>query len=97
MEAGLQEVAFSRLTYHNFYKMIDRLVTAPRALVLIEPDPHDRHIDFVVNEPGLQADILFGRRRPETNLSEIVRLFPNRTCYLYRVKQRQLTRITPDR
>ena len=97
MEAGLHEVAFSRLTYHNFYKMIDRLATAPRALVLIEPDPHDRHIDFVVNEPGLQADILFGRRRPETNLSEIVRLFPNRTCYLYRVKQRQLTRITPDR
>ena len=98
MEAAVDEVAFSRKKYDAFRKMIQREITSRPALVLIEPDPADRHIDYIVNDPALEADVLYGRYRPgKTDPANIVRLFPNRRCYLYRVKSRQLARLTLTR
>ena len=91
LRAGVEEVAFSRMRYAAFQTMIDRQVTRRPALVLVEPDPDDRHIDFVVNGPDLRADVLYGRFRPEDmGLHEILRLFPDRAIYVFRAEQRQL-------
>ena len=64
VEAGLNELAFARQKYYAFQETIRRSVTEKPAIVLIEPDPSDRHIDFVVNAPSLDAEILLGRFRP---------------------------------
>jgi hypothetical protein len=94
LEAGISEVRFARRQYDLFAKMIERQVTDRPALVLVEPDPTDRHIDFVTNRPDLQDPVLRARFDPATtNLDEISRLFPDRALYYFRVKDRLLTRI----
>lgn len=64
------------------------------ALVLIEADPADRHIDYIVNEPDLSAEILRGRYPvPDWPLERIVAAFPDRTVYLFRAQSGELRQI----
>ncbi len=59
--------------------------------MLIEGDPADRSLDYVVNDPDLTAPVLRGRYRPgKTNLAKVRSAFPDRTLYLYRVQTGQL-------
>lgn len=96
LRAGVDEVAFSRLKYAAFRKQVDRYVTERPALVVIDPDPTDRHIDYVVNRPDLNADILYGRMPRDTReLARIPRLFPRRTCYIYHVARHRFERMSP--
>ncbi len=100
LKAAVDEVAFSRIKYEQFDRMIDRSVNPKPALVLIEADPADRSIDYVTNDPDLTGpdltgEVLRGRFRPgETNAAEVVRTFPDRSCWLYRVKENSLTRLS---
>ena len=94
VDVGVEQIAFSRLRYAAFYRLIDEQVTERPALVLVEPDPNERHIDFVVNEPALSADVLFARFLPErTQIADVMRRFPQRTCYHYLPKEGQLRRL----
>jgi hypothetical protein len=94
LEAAISEVRFARAQYGAFARMIDQQVIDRPALVLVEPDPADRHIDYVTNDPGLQNAVLFGRFDPETtDVGEVARSFPSRALYYYRVKDRLLTRL----
>ncbi|MCH7688512.1 MAG: hypothetical protein IH899_17830 [Planctomycetes bacterium] len=94
LDAGVSEVAFARFKYAEFHRMIQQLVQEPRALILIEHDPADVARDYVANEPGWDANILFGRfRRGQTDIDEVLRLFPDRSCYLFRVKEREFVRL----
>ena len=95
LEAGAGEVAFSRLKYQAFDELLAREVRQRPALVLIEADPDDRHIDYVVNDPDLSAEILRGRY-PVSHwpMEEIMAEFPNRTVYLFRAKTGELRRVT---
>lgn len=95
MDQGVGELAFARKIYSQFRDGLAAKIQQP-ALVLIESDPADRHIDFVVNSPDLQASILRGRFRPaEVPLEEIRKHFPNRSIYLYRARERDLALISP--
>ena len=95
LEAGAGEVAFSRLKYQAFDELLTREVRQRPALVLIEADPDDRHIDYVVNDPDLSAEILRGRY-PVSGwpLEEIVSQFPDRAVYHFRAKTGELRRVS---
>lgn len=91
---GIDQFAFSRRQYALFDELVERAVTSRPALVLIGPDARDRHIDYVVNDPALESDVLFGRYEPDRMpLAEIVRSFPDRTVYLFREDEWQLVRV----
>lgn len=95
LRAGVEEVAFSRRKYAAFNRLVEQSVTERPALVLIDPDPADRHIDYVVNSPDLTADVLFGRMpRDQEKLQEILQLFPRRTFYVYDVRRHRFKRIS---
>jgi hypothetical protein len=94
VDLGVAEIAFARLHYAGFQRMLDQAVTQRPALVLIEGDPDDTSLDYVYNDPDLSAAVLRGRYRPgKTNLAKVHAAFPDRALYLYRVKKGQLTRI----
>ena len=66
----------------------------PRALVLVDPDPADRHIDFVVNEPTLDAAVLVGRYVPKlVPMSEVLRTFPERRVFVYDARTGRLREV----
>jgi hypothetical protein len=91
LDRGIEELAFSRVKYERFERFIHAAVTRRPALLLIEPDPSDRHIDFVYNDPDLIGPVIRGRYRPgKTDLAQVVADFPNRTIYLYSVKTARL-------
>lgn len=93
IEAGASEIAFSRLKYQAFDELLKREVRQLPALVLIEADPADRHIDYVVNEPALSSDIIRGRYPvADWPLERIVSEFPNRTVYIFQAKSGELRR-----
>ena len=93
--AGASELAFSRLKYQAFDELLKRDVRQLPALVLIEADPADRHIDYVVNDPDLSAEILRGRYPvADWPLERILSEFPDRAVYLFRAKTNELRRVT---
>jgi hypothetical protein len=76
--------------------MLDQLVTRRPALVLIQGDSADRSLDYVYNDPELNAAILRGRYRPgKTDLAAVRAAFPDRTLYLVDVKSGQVQQLTP--
>lgn len=96
VDSRVVEVAFARLRYEGFQRMLDQLVTRRPALVLIEADPADRSLDYVVNDPQLGAPILRARYRPgKTDLAQVRAAFPNRTLYFFDVKSGRLQQLTP--
>ncbi|MDB5385853.1 MAG: hypothetical protein JWM11_1499, partial [Planctomycetaceae bacterium] len=94
---GIAELRYSRKIYGDFRRRIASEVTEWPALVLVKPDPADRHMDFVTNEPSLTAPVLFGRFiEAETPLEAIVKAFPQRTIYVYDAKTRELKKLKPQ-
>lgn len=94
IEGGIEEVAFSRLHYAGVERMIDKAITERPALLLIEPDPADRSIDYVYNDPDLSAQVIRGRYVPgKTNLAKVHAAFPRRALYVYHVKAQRLEHV----
>ena len=98
LHAGVEEVAFSRLRYAEFRRLIRERLGSARAIVLVDADPADRHIDYVVNDPQLDGDVLIGRMKPgETDPARVAEFFPDREVYVFRQRgvDRRLTRWRP--
>jgi hypothetical protein len=91
---GVEELSLARVKYEQLQRLIDQTVTKRPALLLIEGDPANIHIDYVFNDPELTAPVLRGRYRPgKTDLAKVRSAFPNRTLYVYRVQTGQLSRV----
>lgn len=91
VEAGRSEILFAKKHYDQFQQMLRQRVLNRPALVLIEHDPADRSLDYVNNDPRLEGEILLGRFDPQTTQFDKLReLFPGRSLYLFRVKERRL-------
>ena len=100
LRVEIDNIAFAGSRHRAFRELINKRVVERPAIVLIEPDPTDRHIDFVLNEPTPGASVLFARseittcRRDESGslvyqrtpapLPRLMRAFPNRTFYRFR-------------
>ena len=95
LDVGIVEASFSRQRYAEFARQVEQLTGDRRALVLVEADPSDRHIDYVVNHPSLDAAVLFGRYRSEvTNAEDVVAAFPDRDVYLIRLLTGEFERLS---
>jgi hypothetical protein len=99
LDQGISELKFSRRIYGAFQQRLRKEVTDLPALVLVIPDPVDRHMDFVINDPQLSSPILIGRYVPQESppdrLQQIAQAFPDRHLYIYDAKTRQLSLVTP--
>ena len=83
ISAGVSTIEHPRRQYAKFNRWLDSNVTKRPALVLIEADPDDQHVDYVVNSPQLRDDILRARyRQGVTNNLAIANDFPDRAIYL---------------
>jgi hypothetical protein len=90
----ITEVAFARQKYARFFDAAEMIATGRKAIVFVEPDPSDRHIDYVVNTPALDAAILYARYRPDrTDLPVARGLFPDRDAWLYRAASDEWQRL----
>lgn len=87
VEEAVAEVGFPRSRYQAFQNLVARTVGGKRALVLVVPDPADRSIDFVVNAPTLDVDVLIARERPgTTDIDAVRRDFPDRALYRFEAR-----------
>lgn len=92
LQEGLAAFAPLAEKYVSFDNTIAAGTGSGPALVLVQSDPGDIHIEYVRNETGWHAPVLFGRYVPGvTDVSTVLRAFPDRACYLYCVKERQWT------
>jgi 4-amino-4-deoxy-L-arabinose transferase-like glycosyltransferase len=90
LKQGIERVAFARRKHGRFAQIVARRAVSVPALVLVEADPADRHIDYVSNSPDLQSPVLIGHYLPNlVPIAEVRRLFPDRKLFLYRVRQDQ--------
>ena len=90
----IPDLAFARHKYARFYAAAERITGGRQTIVFVEPDPSDRHIDFVVNTPTLDAAILYARYWPgRTDLTAARRLFPQRDAWLYRAASEEWERL----
>lgn len=88
---GIGSIRHPRRQYAEFNQWLQSHVTALPAIVLLDQDPDDQHVDYVVNSPSLNDAILRARyRRGKTDLEEIVRAFPDRHVYLCRPDRRTI-------
>lgn len=96
---GIAEIRFPRRIYGAFRQQLKTGIKELPALVLVIPDPADRHMDFVTNDPQLNSPILIGRyvreELPDDALQGIAQSFPGRHLYLYDAKTRQLNLVVP--
>ena len=90
LDAGISELAFSRRKYADFAQLLQTNSVPPNALVLVIPDPDDRHIDYVTNSPNVfskrERGPLVGRLKNPRDLSAIVATFSDRHCYTFDAK-----------
>lgn len=77
------EVRYPRAQYAAFRAEADNLRGNVPALVLVLPDPADRHMDYVTNDPALARPVLVGRIGTREEVAEIAPLFPSRKILLY--------------
>ena len=91
MTTAIEQVAFSRSKYQRFHDQMAKADIKRPALVFIEPDPADRHIDLVVNDPDLRAPVLYARFPRHGIPAEVLRQFSDRHIYHYRAKDGRLT------
>ncbi len=84
IDTGVAEVSFSRLRYAELFRLVAEATEQRPALVLVRHDDADRHIDYVVNEPGLAGRILYGRYEAAAgDLERVEQLFPHRDLWLF--------------
>ena len=83
-EDGYYSLAYPRRKHRVFRNWLEERVTRRPALVLVDQGPMEKsHLDLVVNEPGLNAEILLGRFRPGiTNLAKVRNDFPDRHLFI---------------
>jgi hypothetical protein len=90
----MNDVAFPRIRHGAFRQRIAEGVRDLPALVLVDEDPAEIHLNYVANDPALKGPVLIAHYLPdEVPLREVKRLFPERHLYLYRARTNELVKI----
>ena len=91
IDSEIAQMTARRVDHARFLRLVNEQVTDKPALVLIDQGLVD---SFVVNSPGLDRPLIFGRYRPKVHsLAEIAHAFPERTIYLFDETARQIKRV----
>lgn len=97
MQNEVEIVAFSRLKYEEFDRLLEEEIGDQRALILIDHDEADLHIDYIDNDPPWDAPIIRGRvdeGRPDAeSLQELNRAFPDREIWYFDVAAGNLEKL----
>jgi hypothetical protein len=87
---GVHEISFARARYYAFEQEVERLRDGERAVVLVIPFAADRHMHYVTNHAGLEADVLRVRwDREALSVAEIQELFPGRKLLVFDAEGRE--------
>ncbi len=81
------EVGFARGRYAAVAQEVDRLRQGRNAVLLVIPDPSDRSLDYVTNDPALTGEVLrvrtpAGESDPAA-LTRLAALFPDRVPFVF--------------
>lgn len=91
----MSEVGFARGRYEQVREQVEQLRRGRRSVLLVIPDPADRSLDYVTNEPSLTADVLRVRVPPgeadPASLRRIAALFPDRLPVVFDVAQGRMS------
>ncbi|MCH9652354.1 MAG: hypothetical protein K0U86_04210 [Planctomycetes bacterium] len=92
LEIVVNNVAFSKLKHFQLNSLFQQYSEIKKpAIVLIQHNANDRHIDYIINDPSLDQEILRGRYLPEKYSPENLQsLFPDRQLYQYDAGNRAL-------
>jgi hypothetical protein len=83
VQRGLGSLEHPRRRHKEMRAWVEDQVTKRPALVLVDQETAETHLDLVVNDPGLTGEMLWGRFRPgKTDLAKIRRDFPDRHVYV---------------
>ena len=86
IDLAVGEVGFARARHAEFRKRVALRTGNDKALVLVKPDPADRHIDLVVNDPMLDSHVLVGRYIPKVApMWWVLKVFPDRRVFVFDV------------
>jgi hypothetical protein len=83
LQAAQSEAAFARFRYDAFRNQAEKLAVVKPILVLVEPDPSDRHMDYVWNRPDLSGPVLVARVHGPAEMEKAAGLYPDRHPYLF--------------
>lgn len=90
----MNDVAFPRIRHGAFHQRIAEGVRELPALVLVDEDPSEIHLNYISNDPALNGPILTAHYLPgQVPLGEVKRLFPDRHLHLYKAKSNELLRL----
>jgi hypothetical protein len=89
-DGGIAQVQFSRSYYARFEQTLRAAGVKPPALVFIEPDSEQWHLDLVTNSPSLDDPILRARNRGLSRNLELARTLRDRTFWFYDARTNQL-------
>lgn len=91
---AVSELRFAKVKYLNVYSHVEANIPEGRALVIVRPDPADRHMDYINNSPSLDDRILYARELPNLATPQRLRnLFPERTLYRLDIPKGRLERM----
>jgi hypothetical protein len=94
LRQGISQVLYPRQKQAALARSIERVAPREDVLVLVEADPANIHLDYVVNDPDLGGRVVMARYLPELYSPETIRRhFPNRSLLLYREQFDQLVRL----
>jgi hypothetical protein len=96
LQRGIQSLKYPRQRHAELRRWVEKRIQLPALVLLDQKESVDSHLDLVVNEPGLTADLLLGRYRPGLDINEIRRAFPGRNLYIASPEKQTIIRITDD-
>ena len=96
LQRGIQSLKYPRQRHAELRRWVEKRIQLPALVLLDQKESVDSHLDLVVNEPGLTADLLLGRYRPGLDVNEIRRAFPGRNLYIASPEKQTIIRITDD-
>ena len=88
---AISSIRYPRKQYAEFDRWVEHSVKQRPALLLIESDPDDQHMDYVNNSPDLKEILLRARfQHGSVDVKSIIAAFPGRTVYLCDPKRKTI-------
>ncbi len=88
---GVGSILYPRQQHALYRSWLAQQIGDQPALVLIDQSSSETHLDLVVNTPGLQDRVLFGRYRSgKTDLGAVIAAFPERSVFVAQLAQKRV-------
>ena len=94
---AIASIRYPRRKYAEFDRWLHGQIQEDSAVVFIESDPDDQHMDYVVNSPDFSGPLLRARyRRGVTDLDSLIDAFPGKAIYFCDPKRKLIKRLAGE-